>query len=111
MEAKFLEKIKEQSLDNGKSKDLNTDELSKLVYLRGSICESLRLFLLVQLYLSIENVHFNLIFFLAVTLPDQIQECVTFYSQWEGLLGLQAKEMDFSAWRNSVCTIFQVHRI
>ncbi|KAM3713484.1 hypothetical protein ACJW30_01G261500 [Castanea mollissima] len=44
VEAKILEEIKEHLLDNGKSKDLNIDELSKLVYLHGAICESLRLF-------------------------------------------------------------------
>ena len=52
VEAKFLEEIKEQSLDNGKSKDLNIDELSKLVYLHGSICEFLHLFLLVPFNLK-----------------------------------------------------------
>jgi hypothetical protein len=36
--------MKEHLLDNGKWRDLNIDELSKLVYLHGAICESLRLF-------------------------------------------------------------------
>ncbi|XP_030953786.1 noroxomaritidine synthase-like [Quercus lobata] len=44
VEAKILEEIKEHLLDNGKSKDLNIDKLSKLVYLHGAVCESLRLF-------------------------------------------------------------------
>ena len=41
VEAKILEEIKEHLLDNGKSKDLNIDKLSKLVYLHGAVCESL----------------------------------------------------------------------
>jgi cytochrome P450 len=44
VEAKILEEIKEHMLDNGKWKVLNMDDLSKLVYLHGAICESLRLF-------------------------------------------------------------------
>ena len=44
VEAKILEEIKEHLLDNGKLKDLNIDELSKLVYLHRAICESVRLF-------------------------------------------------------------------
>ena len=38
------EEIKEHFLDNGKSKDLNINELSKLVYLYRAIYKSLRLF-------------------------------------------------------------------
>ncbi|KAM3681473.1 hypothetical protein ACJW30_12G000100 [Castanea mollissima] len=52
VEAKILEEIKEHLLDNRKSKDLNIDELSKLVYLHGAICESLRLFSPVTLSLK-----------------------------------------------------------
>ena len=44
VEAKILEEIKEHLFDNGKSKDLNINGLSKLVYLHGAICETLRLF-------------------------------------------------------------------
>ena len=44
MEAKILGEIKEHLLDKGKLKDFNIDELSKLVYLHGAICESLRLY-------------------------------------------------------------------
>ena len=44
VEAKILEEIKKHLLDSGKSKDLNINELNKLVYLYGAICESLRLF-------------------------------------------------------------------
>ena len=44
MEAKILEEIKEHLFDNGKSKDLNINGLSKLVYLHGARCETLRLF-------------------------------------------------------------------
>ena len=44
MEAKILEEIKEHLFDNGKSKDLNINGLSKLVYLHKAICETLRLF-------------------------------------------------------------------
>ncbi|GMY13275.1 alkane hydroxylase MAH1-like [Fagus crenata] len=44
VEAKILEEIKEHMLDNGKWKVLKIDDLSKLVYLHGAICESLRLF-------------------------------------------------------------------
>ncbi|XP_050271047.1 alkane hydroxylase MAH1-like isoform X2 [Quercus robur] len=44
VEAKILEEIKEHLLDNGKWKDFNIDEISKLVYLHGVICESLRLY-------------------------------------------------------------------
>ncbi|XP_065629685.1 alkane hydroxylase MAH1-like [Quercus suber] len=44
VEAKILEEIKEHLFDNGTSKDLNIDGLSKLVYLYGAICETLHLF-------------------------------------------------------------------
>ncbi|XP_030956144.1 alkane hydroxylase MAH1-like [Quercus lobata] len=44
VEAKILGEIKEHLLDKGKLKDFNIDELSKLVYLHGAICESLRLY-------------------------------------------------------------------
>ena len=44
MEAKILEEIKEHLFDNGKSKDLNINGPSKLVYLHRAICETLRLF-------------------------------------------------------------------
>ena len=44
VEAKILEEIKKHMLDNGKWKVLNIEELNKLVYLHGAICESLRLF-------------------------------------------------------------------
>ena len=43
VEAKILEEIKEHLFDNGKSKDLNINGLSKLVYLHRAICETLRL--------------------------------------------------------------------
>nr|POF06133.1 alkane hydroxylase mah1 [Quercus suber] len=43
VEAKIPGEIKEHLLDKGKLKDFNIDELSKLVYLHGAICESLRL--------------------------------------------------------------------
>ena len=44
VEAKILEEIKEHLFDNRKLKDLNINGLSKLVYLHGAICETLRLF-------------------------------------------------------------------
>ena len=44
VEAKFLGEIKKHLLDKGKLKDFNIDELSKLVYLHGAICESLSLY-------------------------------------------------------------------
>ncbi|KAL4653332.1 hypothetical protein ACB092_01G295100 [Castanea dentata] len=44
VEAKILGEIKEHLLDKGKLKDFSIDELSKLVYLHGAICESLRLY-------------------------------------------------------------------
>ncbi|KAL4625106.1 hypothetical protein ACB092_05G000300 [Castanea dentata] len=44
VEAKILEEIKEHLLDNDKWRVLDIDVLSKLVYLHGAICESLRLF-------------------------------------------------------------------
>ncbi|KAM4118687.1 hypothetical protein ACB094_02G221000 [Castanea mollissima] len=52
VEAKILEEIKEHLLDKKKSKDLNIDKLSKLVYLHGAICESLHLFSPVTLSLK-----------------------------------------------------------
>lgn len=45
VEDKILEEIKEHMLDhNGKWRVLNINELSKLVYLHGAMCETLRLF-------------------------------------------------------------------
>ncbi|GMY13272.1 alkane hydroxylase MAH1-like [Fagus crenata] len=44
VEAKILKEIKEHLLDNGKWRVLNIDEISKLVYLHATICESLRLY-------------------------------------------------------------------
>ena len=44
VEAKILGEIKKHLLDKGKLKDFNIDELSKLVYLHGAICESLSLY-------------------------------------------------------------------
>jgi cytochrome P450 len=41
VEAKILKEIKEHLLDNGKWRVLNIDEISKLVYLHATICESL----------------------------------------------------------------------
>ena len=44
VEAKILEEIKKHLVDNDKWRVSNIDELSKLVYLHGAICETLRLF-------------------------------------------------------------------
>ena len=68
VEAKILEEIKKHMLDNGKWKVLNIEELNKLVYLHGAICESYASF---HLYLSSTNVQLNLIFFQAVIVSIQ----------------------------------------
>ena len=44
VEAKILKEINEHLFDNGKSKELNINGLSKLVYLHGAICKTLCLF-------------------------------------------------------------------
>ena len=81
VEAKILEEIKERLLDNGKSKDLNINGLSKLVYLHGARCETLRLFPPIPFE---HNFQFNMIFFLVATLSGQIQQSYALYTQWEG---------------------------
>ena len=115
VEAKFLGEIKEHLFYKGKLKDFSIDELSKLVYLHGAICESLRL------YPPVPFEHKCSVQSDILPSGHSIRPNTTmiYYTQWEGwrehmgsrLLGLQAREMDFRVWRNSACTIFQVHNI
>nr|POE67310.1 alkane hydroxylase mah1 [Quercus suber] len=116
VEAKILEEIKEHLFDNGKSKDLNIDGLRKLVYLHGAICETLRLFPPIPFEHKF-GVQYDILPSGHSIRPNTTILC-SLYSMgrmesiWgEDLLGLQAREMDFREWRNSACTIFQVHSI
>lgn len=100
VEAKILEEIKEHLLDNGKLKDLNIDELSKLVYPTERYANPYAFF---HLYLSIKKLHCNLIFFLAVTLSSQVQKWFSLYTQWEGWKAYGVK----IAWNSSQRDGFQ----
>jgi cytochrome P450 len=79
VEAKILEEMREHFLVNNKIK-WDAKEISKLVYLHGAICESLRLSPPAPSFCM----QLTLTFSQAATVLIQILECCIVHTQWEG---------------------------